>query len=512
MSQTIAEALTSDGVDNFPTIEEAKALELESEGEIPSGDVEKLTESLGEGWLSLVDKANRILYDELPKLIGWYDENAAKLSELSGQTGEFNAMSFVAFELLKDGGEYLNAKGVRPPDLDLEGLHLSEAVIALMSVWNPIKKYLPRRVQKMLSAWMIFRWFGKGLVYSVMGLDKPHNQNTLKKGIVDALFELISEFYPPKIVIDLVSKRVLNDVRAEKFAVGLGTIFQDNYGNDYEVTAPLIVTQMDDGLISSKGKEYELKYNHPGREYYIGASNGTYFILFIKKKIPPSPEIIAETRKRNIPKEKVDAKGWTDEGKRIGQENLDTVAGLQKVVDKGNNSLISNAEADKANAEGWTQESDRLSSNTLIAGPLKEVSEAEGWRTESQRLGEENKDTVDNAGDVIDFIPILGDIKAAWDLTREFRKDPLNWGAIAALSAGVILNFVPVVGDAAALAIKRAVLKAGRAGKLSAEGVGKLLKGAKDGDDKLLKSIKEDGNMDEIVEGLEGKKPGRPPT
>ena len=41
----------------------------------------------------------------------------------------------------------------------------------------------------------------------------------------------------------------------------------------------------------------------------------------------------------------------------------------------------------------------------------------------------------------LDFVPIVGDIKGAWELTQELRKDPINWIAVSALTAALAVSY-----------------------------------------------------------------------
>ena len=88
----------------------------------------------------------------------------------------------------------------------------------------------------------------------------------------------------------------------------------------------------------------------------------------------------------------------------------------------------------------------------------------------------------------VDFVPIIGDIKGAWELTQEVRKDPINWVAVGALTAGLVIGLVPGVGDAIAGLLKRSVQALGQAGILTVESLVSLLKAAKTGDEAKIKA------------------------
>ena len=63
----------------------------------------------------------------------------------------------------------------------------------------------------------------------------------------------------------------------------------------------------------------------------------------------------------------------------------------------------------------------------------------------------------------IDFVPILGDAKAAYDMVEELKKDPINWTMVGILGGTAMIGLIPGAGDTAAAAI--------RAGARSARGV-----------------------------------------
>ena len=88
----------------------------------------------------------------------------------------------------------------------------------------------------------------------------------------------------------------------------------------------------------------------------------------------------------------------------------------------------------------------------------------------------------------VDFVPIIGDIKGAWELTQEVRKDPINWVAVGALTAGLVIGLVPGVGDAIAGLLKRSVQALGQAGILTANNLVTIFKAAKTGDEDLVRA------------------------
>ena len=109
-----------------------------------------------------------------------------------------------------------------------------------------------------------------------------------------------------------------------------------------------------------------------------------------------------------------------------------------------------------------------------------EVSEAEGWAAESAKYAKANKDVANiSASDLLDFVPVVGDIKGAYEVVQEMQKEDPNWALIGALAGATIIGVVPGIGDAAAAAIKQGA-KAG-------------LKGVKGGID-LAKRIEVDPN------------------
>lgn len=67
------------------------------------------------------------------------------------------------------------------------------------------------------------------------------------------------------------------------------------------------------------------------------------------------------------------------------------------------------------------------------------------------------KDRIENftVRDILEFVPIIGDILAAEEVYRELKKDPVNWVVVGILTGGTIIGFIPGVGDAAAAAIRK---------------------------------------------------------
>ena len=61
---------------------------------------------------------------------------------------------------------------------------------------------------------------------------------------------------------------------------------------------------------------------------------------------------------------------------------------------------------------------------------------------------------------VADFIPIIGDAKAAKEVYDEMQKSEPNWALIGALGGAALIGLVPGIGDAAAAAIKAGAKKA----------------------------------------------------
>ena len=124
--------------------------------------------------------------------------------------------------------------------------------------------------------------------------------------------------------------------------------------------------------------------------------------------------------------------------------------------------------------------------NMADGGFIGWLKDQKGWGREIETPGLEK---VKNAAwAAVDFVPIVGDIKGAWELTQEFRKDPINWVAVGALTAGLVIALVPGIGDAIGAAIKTAVRKLGDAGILTVESLVSLLKVAKTGDEAKIKA------------------------
>ena len=262
-------------------------------GDAPA-NVDEAIEGLGETWDSAFKKVYEVVAVELPKLISWYEENKEQLSKLSGQTTEFSIMAFVVTEVVKDGGKLLAEHGIPIPNISLKGLDLSEALVTVLTFWNPVKKHLPKRVQKLLTAWLLLRWFGKGIAYSTFGLNEASAKNSWKKLAVDVIFDFVGEFYPPKIVVDTLAQAVRGNQRPEEYVLGDGSILKDNYGNTYEVTETNKLKQQEDGYNSKAGDVYQLKYNNKQREYFIGQLNGVYYRLTVVRTVKATEEQISK--------------------------------------------------------------------------------------------------------------------------------------------------------------------------------------------------------------------------
>ena len=91
---------------------------------------------------------------------------------------------------------------------------------------------------------------------------------------------------------------------------------------------------------------------------------------------------------------------------------------------------------------------------------------------------------VDVLNKTIDFVPIVGDIKAAVELGIEVNKTPMDRVAVAALTAALVIGLVPGVGDALAKPIKAAIMKSGEL--IPADVLG-IVRAVKDGDVEFLK-------------------------
>ena len=141
-------------------------------------------------------------------------------------------MSFVVTEIVRDGGKLLIEAGIPIPDIKLEGIpDFSEVLVTILTFWNPVKRHLPRRVQKLMTVWLLVRWFGKGIAYSTLGLNAAEAQGSAKKAIIDTLFDFVSEFYPPKIVVDILAQNVRSSTPPPKsFVLGVGSRLRGNYG------------------------------------------------------------------------------------------------------------------------------------------------------------------------------------------------------------------------------------------------------------------------------------------
>ena len=59
------------------------------------------------------------------------------------------------------------------------------------------------------------------------------------------------------------------------------------------------------------------------------------------------------------------------------------------------------------------------------------------------------------ARDVLEFVPVIGDILAAEEVVNEIQKPNPNWYLVGILTAGTAIGVIPGIGDAAAAAIKK---------------------------------------------------------
>ena len=104
------------------------------------------------------------------------------------------------------------------------------------------------------------------------------------------------------------------------------------------------------------------------------------------------------------------------------------------------------------------------------------LGEAEGWKQEGQKYADQyggGSGFDISPSDLLDFIPIIGDLKGAYEVIQEIRKPNPNWLIVGALAGAGIIGLVPGIGDAAAIAIKKGARSAGKiAGKATADVVG----------------------------------------
>lgn len=226
----------------------------------------------------------KVVNEELPKIMAWYRENRTKLTEISGLTSETGILAFVGAELIKNGGKLLIENGIPFPDLNVPaGLSLGEAFITMLMFWNPIKGFLAKKVQAVLAGWGYLRWFGRGATYSMLGLNEEGG--TVKKAVIDQFFHTISDLYPAKIFVDVIAQFIREDLTAEDYALGAGSLLSDKFGNTYELLPNGRVKILTDSLKSDPGDTYELKYYNGQREYYIDAKLGAYYPLTLTKKV-----------------------------------------------------------------------------------------------------------------------------------------------------------------------------------------------------------------------------------
>ena len=76
-------------------------------------------------------------------------------------------------------------------------------------------------------------------------------------------------------------------------------------------------------------------------------------------------------------------------------------------------------------------------------------------------IRDRNKDVADlgQYTAVLDFIPIVGDVKGMYEVAQLMKENPVNWALVGALAGATVIGMVPGVGDAAAAAIKAGAKK-----------------------------------------------------
>ena len=93
-----------------------------------------------------------------------------------------------------------------------------------------------------------------------------------------------------------------------------------------------------------------------------------------------------------------------------------------------------------------------------------EGGEVAGWEAEAAKYADANKDVANiTARDILEFVPVVGDILGAEEIYRELQKDNVNWPLVGALGGATIIGLIPGIGDAAASGI-RAGARAGLKG------------------------------------------------
>ena len=86
--------------------------------------------------------------------------------------------------------------------------------------------------------------------------------------------------------------------------------------------------------------------------------------------------------------------------------------------------------------------------------------EAIGWTTEGKKYAEDNKDWDKSIVDALDFVPIIGDVKAYYEAGAAWvNGNKLEAGLLAGAAT---IGLVPGVGDAFAIVIKKAAKVVGR--------------------------------------------------
>ena len=134
-----------------------------------------------------------------------------------------------------------------------------------------------------------------------------------------------------------------------------------------------------------------------------------------------------------------------------------------------------------ANGGEVKEEMTESSANSILQNP-----NATPEQLEAAKAFYKNYST--DASAIIDFIPILGDIKGAAELVQELRKTPVNWTTVGVLAAALLVGAIPGAGDALAAGIKSAI-------KRDPKILQKMLVAFKEGNYDFIKSFGKAGKV-----------------
>ena len=98
----------------------------------------------------------------------------------------------------------------------------------------------------------------------------------------------------------------------------------------------------------------------------------------------------------------------------------------------------------------------------------KQMAKHSSWSEKKEKIKKKHEGGIDTPGwdkvkafglTAADFIPIIGDAKAAYEVIMLMQEKPVNWPLVGALAGATVVGMIPGIGDAAAAAIKAGAKK-----------------------------------------------------